>query len=127
MSEPRDFDAEYDWSNRAGLTFKLGGHVFTTKPVAPVKAFMTSGKSGLDVAMDFFKAILVPDVVPIFMEMIESDTVLISAKQIDSIAAWLMGELSGNPTESPASSGNGENATSSTSAGGSLLEVPTGG
>lgn len=128
MAEVRDFDAEYDFASKEGVTFKLGGREFRTKPVASPGPLLNPG-SGLDAAMKIFQAVLVPEDLDAFNELVNdpNPNVLISASQIDNIAAWLVEVTSGRPTESPASSGNGGGSDSSGSKVSSLSPVKTGG
>lgn len=116
----RNFDEEFDYSSKEGHTFVLGGYTFHTVPVAPPSAFLSLNMgSGFEVAANFLKAVVIDEDKPM-LETLLTETGLevpVSAFQIDQVASWLIGEMSGRPTESPDSSGNGVGRTSSTSKG----------
>lgn len=111
MADVRNFDEEYDYSSKQGLTFILGGYEFHSKPIAPPAAFL-SEKKGMDFAVSFLKDVLLPEDREIFIKMIEDSDVMISAYQLDQIAAWVMEQTSGRPTQSPPTSGSGGDSTS---------------
>lgn len=116
----RNFDEEFDYSSKEGHTFVLGGYTFHTVQVAPPAAFLSLNMgAGFEVAANFIRCILIEEDKPTFEELLTSTTnvVPVSAFQIDQIASWLIGEMSGRPTEAPDSSGNGVGRTSSTSKG----------
>lgn len=123
--EIKDFDAEYDYGKQKGHTFKLGGQVFHTKSVAPPAAWLQE-ETGLDAAINFLRILLVPEDREVFLAMLKDIDANITPYQIDQVASWLIGETSGRPTESPASSGNGAGRTSSGSKAPSSVPVETG-
>lgn len=117
MSEVRDFDEEYGFADKEGVSFKLGGHVFTTKPVLhPYILLKRDGnEGGLETAIRIIRSSLTSEDEQIFSQLIDDPEVLISANQVDQIAAWIMEEISGRPTKQPRSSGAGEKQTGRTS------------
>lgn len=116
----KDFDAEFDYGEREGHTFVLGGEKFHTVGIAPLAAFLSDSR-GLDAALEFIRKVLIKEDRQAFDLLIHSENppVPISAFQVDSIAQWLITVTSGRPTQAPSSSGTGRAKTSAKSKGNS--------
>lgn len=107
----RNFDEEYQITEKEGHSFTLAGQVFRTKAIAPVAAFRDK-ETGLDAAIMFLKRVLVPEDREKFDALMADEDAPISPYQVDQIATWIIEETSGRPTESPDTSGTGDGTTS---------------
>jgi hypothetical protein len=115
----RDFDEEFANDDREGHTFVLGGQKFHTLPVTTPKAHLTyftldREKTGMDRVVGYLRAMIVPDELEAFNALVDAENtdILISAKQLDEVASWLLEVTSGLPTTAPARSGGGRKKTS---------------
>lgn len=106
----RNFDAERSAPSE-GHAFTLAGHTYHTRGQAPPSAFLDKA-SGLEAAVSFIKAVLVPSDVETFEALMASDECPASAHEINDIAIWLIEVTSGRPTPAPVSSGSGGATTS---------------
>jgi hypothetical protein len=111
----RNFDEEYAYDQLEGHTFVLGGRKFHTHPVSTPQAYLALREGmGLDGAIGFLKKMIVDEDLQEFNDLIAEDnaSVMVSAHQIDAVAAWLIEVAVGRPTTAPASSKAGRKTTS---------------
>lgn len=110
MSEPRNFDTEYDLANKSGPEFILGGHTFRTKGTVHPSVFLADLR-GVANTVATVRGFLVDDDLEVFDNMVKDPNVLIDASQLDRIGGWLIEETAKRPTEASGSSGSGDATT----------------
>lgn len=111
----RNFDEEYAYDQLEGHTFVLGGRKFHTIAVSTPQAYLALRDGiGLDGAIGFLRKMIVEEDREEFEALIAEDntSVMVSAHQVDAVAAWLIEVAVGRPTQAPASSKAGRKTTS---------------
>jgi hypothetical protein len=121
----KNFDEDTEELQRPGVTFQLAGHEFHTKGYTPPAALLNDSR-GLYYAVAFLRTVLVPDDRDVFDKLVADPEAPFSGDKLDDIAVWVMGEISGRPTERPASSGDGPEPTSTGSKENSISPVADG-
>lgn len=111
MAEPRDFDAEFPPEQQEPLQFVLGGQTLTTQTYLHPSVFLKSGE-GVEGVVEFLSKVLEPTSRDIFNKMVNDPDIHITIQQIGEASSWVIGEMSGRPTNEPDSSGSGAEATS---------------
>lgn len=115
----RDFDAERKKTKKDGHKFTVGGETFRTYPGMSVTfwAAQEKAKGKSDIPLErtirFLRSLIVKEDRVRFDKLIYSDDVYIEADELVDISNWLIEVISGRPTKSPASSGNGAGRISS--------------
>jgi hypothetical protein len=109
MPRHKDFSGGRKIGDYEPITFSLNNQEFTAKPAiqgSTLLEFVASadGDSGGAMAnalYTFFKDVMTPEEYDRFMVLLKDPEVIIDMELIGEIAAWLVEEYSGRPTEQP--------------------------
>lgn len=112
-------EKEFGTGKKKGHTFTLAGEKFRTYPGMSVTFVVADTAGGADeelpplqATIAFIRSLIVKEDRERFDHLIASPDVYIDVQDLLDLSNWLVEVISGRPTKSPGSSGNGAGRTS---------------
>lgn len=107
-------EKEFGGKHKPAHSFTLNGHKFRVHAgysITFLRAEEDKKKAPLDTTIDFIRGLIVKEDRPAFDRLLTDPEEHIEGMDLVDIANWLVEVMSGRPTQSPASSGNGAGRT----------------